>query len=77
VETVKNISDEEIAGEAKSGSNLALEELARRFTRPVYVLCFRILNHSEDAKDACQEVFLKLVHQLLEYSPERPFAPLT
>lgn len=38
----------------------AFEELVAHFERPVYALCFRLLNDAEEARDATQETFLKV-----------------
>src|ERR1043165_2924278 len=37
----------------------AFDDLVRIFERPVYALCFRLLNDAEEARDAAQETFLK------------------
>ncbi len=44
----------------KAGELEAFDELVAEFQPLVYALSFRILNETEDARDACQETFLKV-----------------
>jgi RNA polymerase sigma-70 factor (ECF subfamily) len=42
----------------------AFDELVAHFERPVYAICYRLLNDAEDARDAAQETFLKIYRGL-------------
>jgi RNA polymerase sigma-70 factor (ECF subfamily) len=44
----------------RSGEMDAFDELVAEYQPLVYALSFRILNEAEDARDACQETFLKV-----------------
>lgn len=44
----------------RAGDVEAFDELVAEFQPLVYALSFRILNEAEDARDACQETFLKV-----------------
>ena len=44
---------------AKQGDMHAFEELILQHEKIVYNVALRMMNHSEDAKDISQEVFLK------------------
>lgn len=48
----------------------AFEELVSHFERPVYSICFRLLNDAEDARDAAQETFLKIYRGLHSFRGE-------
>ena len=48
----------------------AFEELVAHFERPVYALCFRLLNDAEEARDAAQETFLKVYKGLSGFRAE-------
>ena len=44
----------------KAGHLDAFDEIVNEYQPLVYALSFRILNEAEDARDACQETFLKV-----------------
>ena len=53
-----------LARRAADGDRDALSELVRRLQHPMYRLALRFLGHPEDAKDACQEILIRLVTHL-------------
>ena len=56
--------DQELVQLAKGGSQAALEELVVRHQAWIYNLALRMVHHPEDAKDATQEVLIKLFTRL-------------
>lgn len=56
--------DQELVHLAKDGSPAALEELVVRHQAWIYNLALRMVHHPEDAKDATQEVLIKLFTRL-------------
>ena len=56
--------DQELVLLAKGGSRVALEELVVRHQSWIYNLALRMVHHPEDAKDATQEVLMKLLTRL-------------
>ncbi len=56
--------DLELVQLAKGGSQAALEELVLRHQAWIYNLALRMVHHPEDAKDATQEVLIKLLTRL-------------
>ncbi|HLF32406.1 MAG TPA: RNA polymerase sigma factor [Xanthomonadales bacterium] len=56
--------DQELVQLVKGGSRAALEELLVRHQAWIYNLALRMLHHPEDAKDAAQEVLIKLFTRL-------------
>jgi RNA polymerase sigma-70 factor, ECF subfamily len=59
---------------AQAGNQEAMELLIQRFDTAVYRLCFRILAHPEQAQDARQETFLRMLRSLVRFDPNRNFA---
>src|SRR3972149_8810196 len=56
--------DQELVHLAKGGSQAALEELIVRHQAWIYNLALRMVHHPEEAKDATQEVLIKLFTRL-------------
>ena len=56
--------DRELVQLAKEGGRAALEELVERHQAWIYNLALRMLHHPEDAKDAAQEILIKLFTRL-------------
>ena len=59
---------------AKQGDMHAFEELILQHEKIVYNVALRMMNHSEDAKDISQEVFLKLWRTLAQYQFDAAFS---
>jgi RNA polymerase sigma factor (sigma-70 family) len=59
--------DQELVQLAKGGSRAALEELAVRHQAWIYNLALRMVHYPEDAKDATQEVLIKLFTRLATF----------
>jgi RNA polymerase sigma-70 factor (ECF subfamily) len=59
---------------AQKGDSGAFTQLVDAYQRPVFNLCYRMLNNSEDAEDAAQETFLRAYKNLRRYDNSRPFA---
>ena len=56
--------DHELVNLAKEGNRAALEELIESHQAWIYNLALRMTHHPEDAKDATQEVLIKLLTRL-------------
>lgn len=56
--------DQELVHLAKGGSRAALEELVVRHQAWIYNIALRMVHYPEDAKDATQEVLIKLLTRL-------------
>ena len=69
------LEEEAIVKRAQSGDLEAFELLIRRHERQVLGLCYHMLGNLEDAKDAAQDVFLKLHQQLGRFDYLREFTP--
>src|SRR5215212_9571789 len=58
-----------------SGCQSAMLELVRRFQGPVFGLCYRMLGKREDAEDAAQETFIRVLRSLARWDEARDFEP--
>jgi RNA polymerase sigma factor (sigma-70 family) len=57
------------------GEPEAVRALVERFQGEVYGLCYRLLNHCQDAEDVTQEVFLRIFRSLRRWDASRPLKP--
>ncbi|MBI4421973.1 MAG: sigma-70 family RNA polymerase sigma factor [Gemmatimonadetes bacterium] len=67
--------DEALARRVQQGDSEALEQLVRRYLRPIHAVAASYLSESADVEDAAQETFLRAVRGIEAYDPDRPFAP--
>ncbi len=58
-----------------AGQQTAMQELVQRFRGQVYGLCYRMLGQREDAEDATQETFVRVVNNLHRWDSTRAFEP--
>ncbi len=58
-----------------AGHQPSFGELVQRFRGQVYGLCYRMLGQREDAEDATQETFLRVVRNLHRWDSTRAFEP--
>lgn len=66
-----DVSDESLAEGALGGDEAAFRLLYERYRRPVYATACRIIQSPEDARDATQEIFLKLFRSLRHWKRTR------
>ncbi|RME06802.1 MAG: sigma-70 family RNA polymerase sigma factor [Anaerolineae bacterium] len=59
---------------ARDGDREAFSRLVERYQRPVFGLCYRMLNDAQAAEDAAQETFLRAYRHLQRYDMRRSFA---
>ena len=64
----------ELARRARRGDAAAFDELVRRFHRPVYRFCWRLVR-SADAEDLAQDAFVRAFVHFERFDPERPVLP--
>jgi RNA polymerase sigma factor (sigma-70 family) len=53
----------------------AVRMLIERFRDDIHGLCFRLLNHRQDAEDVTQEVFVRIFRSLKSWDSSRPLRP--
>ena len=64
---------ETLVEQAKGGNKNVLESLIERIQDRVYGLAIRMLGHPADAKDATQEILIKIVTHLVSFRRESAF----
>lgn len=57
------------------GCQASMLDLVRRFQGRVFGLCYRMLGRWEDAEDAAQETFVRVLKNLSRWDPNREFEP--
>jgi len=68
-------SDEALMALLARGEEMALTELVQRYQNEVFRFCYHYLRDIEMAKDAVQEVFLRLYIARDRYDTEKSFKP--
>ncbi len=68
-------SDEALMSLLARGEEMALTELVQRYQNEVFRFCYHYLRDIEMAKDAVQEVFLRLYIARDRYDTEKSFKP--
>lgn len=58
---------------AQAGDRAALEQLVALYKQPLFVLCYGILGHVQDAEDAVQETFLRVLRTLSDFRGDASF----
>lgn len=67
---MERLPEEDLIFRLRARELSAFEELVTHFERPVYSLCFRLLQDAEEARDATQETFLKVYRGLGSFRGE-------
>lgn len=65
----------EVVLAARGGDPAAFARIVEHYQGRIYGLAYRLTYDSEQARDATQEVFLRLYERFDRYDPQRPFAP--
>lgn len=68
-----SITEVEWLQQALHGDEAAFAKIVETYQRPVYNLCYRMLNDSTEAEDAAQETFWRAYQNLKRYDMTRPF----
>jgi RNA polymerase sigma-70 factor (ECF subfamily) len=66
-------TDSVLVERVRRGDRDAFAELVVRYQRPVYNAAWWVLRNAEDARDAAQNVFVKVAERLDEYDPRYRF----
>jgi len=68
------LTDDELVARSISGDNESFNELITRWERPIYALAYRVIGREEDARDVCQETFLRAFRALPGFKGEAKFS---
>ena len=69
-----DLNERDLIRRAKQGDMLAFEKLILKHEKIVYNVALRMMNHSEDARDISQEVFLKAYRSLSNFDERSQFS---
>src|SRR5215472_8190708 len=67
-------TDEELVAKSISGDTDRFNELILRWERPIYALAYRQIGREEDARDVCQETFLRAYRALGGFRGQAKFS---
>ena len=67
-------TDEELVDRSRSGDVESFNQLITRWERPIYVLAYRVIGQEEDARDVCQETFLRAFRGLAGFKGQAKFS---
>jgi RNA polymerase sigma-70 factor (ECF subfamily) len=68
------ITDEELVARSMNGDADSFNQLVRRWERPIYALAYRVLGREEDARDVCQDTFLRAFRALSGFKGQAKFS---
>jgi RNA polymerase sigma-70 factor, ECF subfamily len=67
-------TDEELVARSSAGDTESFNELILRWERPIYALAYRTIGREEDARDVCQETFLRAFRALPGFRGQAKFS---
>ncbi len=67
-------SDEELVTRSIGGDPESFNQLVLRWERPIYALAYRVIGREEDARDVCQETFLRAFRALNGFRGQAKFS---
>ena len=67
-------TDEELVARSRGGDTDSFNQLIVRWERPIYALAYRVIGREEEARDVCQEAFLRAFRALPGFKGEAKFS---
>jgi RNA polymerase sigma-70 factor (ECF subfamily) len=67
-------TDEELVALSMGGDTDSFNQLILRWERPIYALAYRVIGREEDARDVCQETFLRAFRALPGFKGQAKFS---
>lgn len=67
-------TDEELVAKSIGGDADSFNELILRWERPIYALAYRTIGREEDARDVCQDTFLRAFRALPGFRGDAKFS---
>ena len=68
------LTDDELVTLARGGDAESFNQLILRWERPIYALAYRVIGREEDARDVCQETFLRAFRALPGFRGQAKFS---
>jgi RNA polymerase sigma-70 factor, ECF subfamily len=67
-------TDEELVARSIGGDTDSFNQLILRWERPIFALAYRVIGREEDARDVCQETFLRAFRALRGFRGQAKFS---
>src|ERR1700719_5067887 len=67
-------TDEELVARSIRGDSESFNELVLRWERPIYALAYRTIGREDEARDVCQETFLRAFRALPRFRGQAKFS---
>ena len=67
-------TDEELVARSMGGDQDSFNQLILRWERPIYALAYRQIGREEEARDVCQETFLRAYRALSSFRGQAKFS---
>ena len=67
-------TDEDLVARSVGGDMESFNQLILRWERPIYALAYRVIGREEDARDVCQETFLRAFRALPGFKGQAKFS---
>jgi RNA polymerase sigma-70 factor (ECF subfamily) len=67
-------TDEELVARSQRGDVDSFNQLILRWERPIYALAYRVIGREEEARDVCQEAFLRAFRALPGFRGQAKFS---
>jgi RNA polymerase sigma-70 factor (ECF subfamily) len=67
-------TDEELVARSQGGDLESFNQLILRWERPIYALAYRVIGREEEARDVCQEAFLRAFRALPGFKGQAKFS---
>lgn len=68
------ITDEELVARSMDGDVDSFNQLIKRWERPIYALAYRVLGREDDARDVCQDTFLRAYRAINGFKGQAKFS---
>jgi RNA polymerase sigma-70 factor (ECF subfamily) len=69
-----NWTDEDLVIRSRGGDLESFNQLILRWERPIFALAYRVIGREEDARDVCQETFLRAFRALPGFKGQAKFS---
>lgn len=73
--SAERANERHVVESVQAGDTQAFNTLVQLYSEEAYAIAFRLMRHREDAEDAVQETFMKVLDNISRFDADRPFAP--
>lgn len=70
----QELAVEQVVEQVQRGDVQAYTLIIRHFQRPIYLYCYYLLGSREEAEDAAQDIFIKALERIRQYSVKVSFS---